>query len=52
LELLFEAGRKLGCTSAWVLTERPNTPAMRLYRFCGGSEAQEDTVMFSFDLVR
>jgi ribosomal protein S18 acetylase RimI-like enzyme len=45
--LLAEA-RELGCKEAWVLTERDNTPAMRLYQSLGGDEAAEKTVMFTF----
>ena len=41
---------ELGCKEAWVLTERNNTPAMRLYQSLGGSEAADETVMFSFNL--
>lgn len=50
LGLLFGVGRRAGCATAWVLTERENGPAMRLYQSCGGEEAQEETVMFSFEL--
>jgi len=50
LELLFEAGRARGCRAAWVLTERTNLPAMGLYRSCGGTEPEDETVMFSFEL--
>lgn len=50
LDLLFGVGRRKGCRAAWVLTERLNVPAMRLYKSCGGREAADETVMFSFDL--
>src|SRR5918998_4364196 len=50
LKLLFGVGRQEGCATAWVLTERENGPAMRLYQSCGGEEAQGGTVMFSFEL--
>lgn len=50
LGALLEAGRALGCSEAWVLTERDNTPAMRLYASMGGVEAPKDAVMFSFFL--
>ena len=50
LGLLFGVGRQKGCATAWVLTERENGPAMRLYQSCGGGEAQGETVMFSFEL--
>ena len=45
---LLEAARELGCAEAWVLTERENSPAMRLYASVGGVEAPQDPVMFSF----
>ena len=51
LALLFGVGRREGCRAAWVLTERSNAPAMRLYESCGGTEAADETVMFSFDLT-
>src|ERR1700730_12625039 len=47
---LFEIGREAGCSQAWVLTDRLNTPAMRLYAASGGTEAREDQVMFEFRL--
>lgn len=47
---LLDAGRSLGCTEAWVLTDRSNEPAMRLYASCGGSPAPRESVMFSFRL--
>ena len=47
---LLGLGRQLGCAEAWVLTERSNQPAMRLYESAGGEEAGEETVMFSFRL--
>ncbi|HEV2706947.1 MAG TPA: GNAT family N-acetyltransferase [Pyrinomonadaceae bacterium] len=50
LESLFRVGRQEGCSTAWVLTERENTPAMRLYQSCRGEEAEGETVMFSFNL--
>lgn len=47
---LLNAGRRHGCGEAWVLTDRSNVPAMRLYASCGGSEADRDQVMFTFKL--
>jgi GNAT superfamily N-acetyltransferase len=49
VETLLEEGRRLGCVEAWVLTDRSNTPAMRLYASCGGEAS--DQVMFSFKLT-
>ena len=50
LRALLEVARGVGCAEAWVLTERENTPAMRLYRSLGGDEALDETVMFTFRL--
>lgn len=50
LRTLFDAGRALGCREAWVLTDRSNEPAMRLYAEVGGIEAPGDTVMQEFRL--
>lgn len=47
---LLEHARRLGCREAWVLTERDNKAAMRLYSTSGGAEAPGDTVMFNFPL--
>lgn len=43
-----QAAVRLGCSGMWVLTHRSNKPAMRLYGSCGGTEADEDAVMFEF----
>lgn len=45
---LLQRGRELGCSQAWVLTDRDNTAAMRLYTSCGGKDS--DQVMLEFDL--
>ncbi|HVJ21494.1 MAG TPA: GNAT family N-acetyltransferase [Polyangiaceae bacterium] len=50
LGALLEQGRALGCAVAWVLTDRDNVPAMRLYTSTGGTEPGHDHVMFSFEL--
>jgi len=50
LTAMLDAGRDLGCREAWVLTNRSNTAAMRLYASCGGSEGDDDLRMFSFPL--
>lgn len=47
---LLAHGRELGCGQAWVLTDRDNLAAMRLYAGCGGTEAPTDQVLFGFDL--
>ncbi len=50
MEAVLDEGRRLGCSVAWVLTNRTNTAAMRLYASSGGVEAPEDAVMFEFKL--
>jgi len=50
VDALLDLGRQLGCTEAWVLTDRGNAPAMRLYASCGGSEDAQDVIMFTFKL--
>ncbi len=51
LRALFEAGRATGCLEAWVLTDRQNVSAMRLYTSLGGNEAPGDQVMLTFSLT-
>jgi aminoglycoside 6'-N-acetyltransferase I len=51
LQALFEVGRAVGCNEAWVLTDRSNAAAMRLYASLGGIEAPRDQVMFTFPLA-
>ena len=50
LEALFTVGRDLGCREAWVLTDRENEPAKRLYASAGGREPTGKPVMFEFSL--
>ena len=50
IRALLDVARALSCADAWVLTERENAPAMRLYQSMGGEEAPEETVMFTFHL--
>lgn len=51
MEAVLDEARRQGCVEAWVLTNRSNTPAMRLYASSGGNEAEDDDiVMFEFDL--
>lgn len=45
---LYRVARALGCSEAWVLTERSNAVAMALYAGLGGEEDPGDTVMFTF----
>lgn len=48
LECLLNEARRIGCSEAWVLTERDNRAAMRLYQSSGGIEAPRDATMFTF----
>jgi aminoglycoside 6'-N-acetyltransferase I len=50
LRMVFDAGRALGCSQAWVLTDRDNTAAMRLYASVGGDPGTREHVMFDFRL--
>lgn len=50
LRTLLQHAKRLGCCEAWVLTERANHAAMRLYASTGGEEAALDQVMFTFFL--
>jgi aminoglycoside 6'-N-acetyltransferase I len=47
---VLDVARGLGCAEAWVLTDRANTAAMRLYAAAGSTEAPTDHVMFTFTL--
>ena len=50
LHAVFAVARELGCAEAWVMTDRVNTAAMRLYAAAGSTEAPTDHVMFTFKL--
>ena len=50
LDALLAHGRKLGCRAAWVLTDRVNPPAERLYESAGGAAAPAGGKMYEFDL--
>ncbi len=51
MRALFERGRELGCTEAWVLTDWSNDAARRLYASVGGKEEPpEGAVLVTFDL--
>ena len=47
---LLEVARITGCVEAWVLTDRTNAAALRLYKSSGGIEAPGDQVMLTFRL--
>ena len=50
LHSVFDLARGFGCAEVWVLTDRANTAAMRLYSAAGSAEAPTDHVMFTFRL--
>jgi ribosomal protein S18 acetylase RimI-like enzyme len=50
LRSVLGVARGLGCAEAWVLTDRENTAAMRLYAAAGSTETSTDHVMFTFRL--
>jgi ribosomal protein S18 acetylase RimI-like enzyme len=49
MRAILEAARGIGCAEVWVLTDRANVAAMRLYASTGGTEPS-DQVMFTFRL--
>ena len=50
LQCLLDVARAIGCVEAWVLTDRRNEAALRLYKSSGGIEASSDQVMLTFHL--
>ena len=50
LRRLFDLAGDLGCSEAWVLTDRTNVAAMRLYSGAAATSAPSDHVMFTFPL--
>ena len=49
MKAVLDAGRALGCTEAWVLTNRANPAATALYESAGATDAEEQgLVMYSF----
>jgi aminoglycoside 6'-N-acetyltransferase I len=52
VQTLLQHANRLGCREAWVLTDRTNDAARRLYASAGGEAATGDHVMFTFDLDR
>jgi hypothetical protein len=43
--------RTPGCAEAWVLTDRANPAAQRLYTAAGATDPPADAVMFTFRLA-
>jgi len=52
IQILLQHAKQIGCREAWVLTDRSNFAAMRLYQSTGGEETPHDQVMFTFFLNR
>ena len=50
LRSMFDVARGCGCVEVWVLTDRTNTAAMRLYASAGSAEVSTDHVMFTYRL--
>lgn len=50
LKEMLQLGKELGCKSAWVLTDRNNKPANRLYQSAGGNIETEDMEMYEFTI--
>jgi GNAT superfamily N-acetyltransferase len=50
LNVVLDLARSLNCSEAWVLTERENAPAMRLYATAGAKESASEAVCFTFFL--
>ena len=48
LARMLDVARSVGCSQAWVLTDRTNVAAMGLYASAGGVVAPGDTVMVEF----
>lgn len=47
---MLQLGRNLSCKNAWVLTDRGNEPANRLYKSAGGQVGGKDMMMYEFEL--
>jgi len=51
VQALCQLGRAAGCQEAWVLTDRANAAAMRLYETAGGA-APDEVLLYSFALEK
>ena len=52
LAALLDLGATLGCREAWVLTEKENAAARRLYSSSGGVKDGDGTELYTFQLGR
>lgn len=50
LAALLARAEEIGCRDAWVLTDRENVAAIRMYAAAGGVEAATAPIMFTFSL--
>jgi len=50
LQDMFALGHRLHCRCAWVLTDRTNVPAMRLYAASVGVAEADPSILFEFQL--
>ena len=50
MDALLDVARRADCHEAWVLTDRSNEAATRLYAAAGGQETPGQHVMFTFAL--
>ncbi len=51
IEALLGEAKRLGCSEAWVLTDRANDAGMALYRSTGAEYEPQDSTMFTYKLV-
>ena len=51
LKELLRHSHRLGCKTAWVLTDKSNEAANKLYSSVGGKVDPGDTVMYEFDIL-
>jgi aminoglycoside 6'-N-acetyltransferase I len=52
LDLLTQLAAELECTELWVLTDRANTAAQRLYESAGGLVPAEECIMYTIPVPR
>jgi ribosomal protein S18 acetylase RimI-like enzyme len=50
MDAILADARRAGCSEAWVLTDRTNEAAQRLYAASGGEASPDAQVMFTFPL--
>lgn len=49
---MLKLGKRLGCANAWVLTDRNNIAANKLYQSIGGRISEEETAMYGFETTQ